>query len=167
MCPTTCLSCQYSPTPTPARVNCLSCRSNFILKVTTSTVCACQSNQYIDSVNVVCLPCPSGCATCISASTCTGCLSGFYLASGACLACMPVCATCSSGSTCSTCINNLVISGSICTCSAGRFLSPGNLTCNNCIAYVSNCLTCGYNPAFSASAPTPVVCVTAGTGFFV
>ena len=168
LCPTGCMECLYKPKVPIPEVHCDPCYPGFIRSKVEPHLCLCEfANQYPDPVTISCITCPPTCTACTSATSCTSCLAGYILSAGACTNCMPVCKTCTTGTACTSCKNNLVMSGTTCVCSGGKFLNPVTLTCITCATFDSNCLSCGYNPSYSASAPNPIKCLTPALGYYV
>jgi len=151
-------------------ITCLTCATNLTIQTSGSvSICGCKTNQYLSPVSPpICINCPTGCQTCKLNGTviCTACLTGFFNTSPTCTACMPVCKTCLTALTCVTCINNLVLVAGQCTCPT-NWLEPISLTCLDCATIQPNCQTCDYNLVYTPTAPTSVICISTGPGFYI
>lgn len=168
VCPIGCTTCTLFYYLGVNKVDCTACRSTFTMTGWVIDKCECNTNQYmVTSPTPTCYNCPTGCSRCTSNTVCTACVQGYYMSAGLCYQCMPVCKTCIDGVSCSSCINNLVISGTICACASPLLLAPGSLTCISCTTFDAHCQTCAYSSPYSASAPVPIICTAAMTGYFV
>lgn len=165
VCPVGCTTCIYKQNNNT--VDCNSCAPTFIMTTTGQSRCVCPGDSYIYMLNLSCVRCPTRCSVCSSDTICSGCTSGYYLSGTSCPNCMPVCITCTTGTTCSVCVNNLVLVSGVCQCSAGTFLNPATMTCAACGSINTNCLSCSYDPVYTPSAPTAVICTSCNAGFVV
>lgn len=166
-----CATCTTILVSSVATITCQTCVSNLQLQNSGSIkICGCTTNQFLrmTPTPVTCVSCPSACLTCTSLTSCTSCVVvGFYLSVNSCLACMPVCRTCSGPSTCLTCRSTATLVSNVCTCPVNTYFDINTRNCLSCLTLQPNCANCIYNGVYTASAPPPVVCSLANTGFYV